>query len=172
MHWKDSEFYLPLKCWVLFYEAVESMAVHFECTGLILGFVRMVYFILFLNPKRVWSLLLRCGLLGVSVGSLKCLPSSSNLVGLELKPSPQHWAAISVSAALSVFWLFFCYPHNWRRQWHPTPVLCLENAGARWPHCQEFQSVLPWAFADHSLCLKCLFFLCSFLLHPSQSQPG
>lgn len=107
MHWKDSEFYLPLKCWVLLYKAVESMAVHFDCTGLILGFVRMAYFIFFLNPKRVWSLLLRCGLLGVSVGSLKCLPSSSNLVGLELKPSPQHWAAISVSAALSVFWLFF-----------------------------------------------------------------
>ena len=120
MHWKASEFcYLPLRCWVLVYEAVESMVFHFDRRGFILGFVRKAYFIFFLNPKRVWPLLLRCGLLGVLPGSLKCLPSSSNLGGLELKLSPQHWAAISISAALSLlahflleFWSLTLHIHS------------------------------------------------------------
>lgn len=63
-----------------------------------------MYFVFFLNPKRVWSLVLRCGLWGVSVGRLKCLPSSCNLVGPELKLPPTRQQYIS--AALSAFQLF------------------------------------------------------------------
>ena len=48
--------------------------------------------------------MLRCGLFGVSVGRLKCLPSSPNLVGPELKLSPTRQQFISL--LLSAFRLF------------------------------------------------------------------
>lgn len=60
--------------------------------------------------KKVWFLLLRCGLSGVSMESLRCLPSPFNLVGLELKLSLLALGSnLYLTCSLSLLAISFCW---------------------------------------------------------------